>query len=166
MGHFTAPYFVAAVFAWVCASGAAAFTAEPYVVRDDHGGSVHERLKDISALRASGRATEIRGLVCHSSCTMLLGLEEVCVQPRTRFGFHGPSRSGAPLKMEEFDAVSRLIASHYPPDLREWYMVFARHSLDRLHILSGSELIAMDVARACDPLETASAQGTPRRDRG
>lgn len=88
---------------------------------------------------------------------MLLGLEDVCVLPHTRFGFHGPSRSGAPLKMAEFEAVSQIIAAQYPPALRQWYLEVARHSLDRMHIVSGAELIARGVARDCDPLETAKA---------
>ncbi len=175
MGRRTAIRFVFALLAWGSADGVAAepvfgttsgITAEPYIVRDDYGGSVRQRLNDVSALRASGRAVEIRGLFCYSSCTMLLALEQVCVQPATRFGFHGPSRNGAPLKMDEFEVVSRLIASHYPPAVRDWYMDIARHSLDRLHILSGSELVARKVVKACDPSKTASAQVTPRGDRG
>ena len=158
---------MAAALAWASGSLAATVdTGVPYIVRDDHGGSVQQRLTDVSALRASGRTVEIRGLVCHSSCTMLLGLERVCVQPHTRFGFHAPSRNGAPLKMEEFEAVSRIIAAHYPPALRDWYMDVARHSLDRLHILTGSDLIARNVAQACDLLESASAPATPRGDSG
>lgn len=161
----------AAALVWSLASTAVAdapFTAEPYIVRDDHGGSVQRRLDDIGALHASGRSVEIRGLVCHSSCTMLLGLEQVCVQPHTQFGFHGPSRNGAPLKMAEFEAVSQIIASHYPPDLADWYLSVARHSLDRLHFLTGADLIARKVARPCDPLETASrgAAQSPREGKG
>ncbi|MEM6587038.1 MAG: hypothetical protein AAF641_01220 [Pseudomonadota bacterium] len=142
------------------------FTSEPYIVGNDHGGSVQQRLKDVAALRASGRSVEIRGLVCHSSCTMLLGLEQVCVQPHTRFGFHGPSRNGAPLKMTEFEAVSQIIAAQYPPVLRQWYLDVARHSLDRLHVLSGAELIARGVARDCDPVETASTAIKRHNDGG
>jgi hypothetical protein len=70
---------------------------KPYVVRNDRGGVVRDRLRELNQLRASGRPVEIRGNVCFSTCTMLLGLPQTCVDPDTVFGFHGPSRRGPPM---------------------------------------------------------------------
>ena len=123
----------------------------PYVVRSDYGGSVQTRLRDISALRASGRKVEIRGDVCMSSCTMLLGLQNACVHPATTFGFHGPSRNGAPLDRSLFNQISWIIAGHYPADLRIWYITVARHTLTDVHTLKGAELIRMGAAKSCVP---------------
>ncbi len=122
----------------------------PYIVRTDYGGSVKERLLAIQTLRAANRRVEIRGTACLSSCTMLLGLKNVCVMPNTVFGFHGPSRRGVPLEKALFDRVSIIIAQHYPRALQGWYMDHARFSLTTLHRLTGADLIEMGAATACD----------------
>lgn len=129
----------------------AAQAAAPYVVRSDLGGSVQRRIQDIQALHASGRQVEILGERCLSSCTMLLGLSTSCVNPRTTFGFHGASRNGNALPVPVFDSVSKVIAQHYPPQLRSWYMEVARYSIKDLHFLTGAELIALGAARPCSP---------------
>lgn len=128
----------------------------PYVVRTDFGGAVVDRLYDIQVLRASGRQVEIRGAACLSSCTMLLSLETTCVHPGTVFGFHGPSRGGVPLDRALFDRVSMVIAMHYPPQLRLWYMSIARHSLRDMHHLTGQQLIALGVSKPCRTNDYAS----------
>lgn len=122
----------------------------PYVVRTDYGGSVQKRLTDIRALRIAQRRVEIRGNMCLSSCTMLLGLQNTCVHPKTTFGFHGPSRQGQPLSKPLFDHVSHIIASHYPPVIRTWYMRVARHTLTDMHTITGAELIKLGAAKPCD----------------
>lgn len=139
----------------------AAQAAAPYVVRSDLGGSVKRRIQDIQALHASGRRVEIRGERCLSSCTMLLGLSTSCVNPRTTFGFHGASRNGDALPVPVFNRVSQVIAQHYPPPLRSWYMEVARYSITDLHFLTGAELIELGAARPCSshaqPAQTADS---------
>lgn len=137
---------------------AMAIPQQPYIVRTDYGGSVQKRLTDIQALRTTQRRVEIRGNVCYSSCTMLLGLSNACVHPNTVFGFHGPSRRGQPLSKPLFDQVSHIIGMHYPPMVRTWYMAVARHSLNDLHTLTGQDLITLGVAKPCDaPIHVARA---------
>lgn len=126
----------------------------PYIVRSDYGGSVRKRLRDFQVLHASKRAVEIRGDVCMSSCTMLLGLRNTCVSPHTVFGFHGPSRNGAPLSRSQFDRVSVIIARHYPVQLQSWYMNKARYSLKDVQTRTGAELIRIGAARPCDDVPT------------
>ncbi|MEN9409488.1 MAG: hypothetical protein RL216_1462 [Pseudomonadota bacterium] len=119
-------------------------------IRRDMGGPVAERVAMIAALERSQTTVRIAGL-CVSACTMLLGLRRTCVEPEARLGFHGPSGSlaGVPLPRAEFERVSRLIAGHYPPALRAWFMTEARMRTASYVTISGAEAIRMG-ARACD----------------
>lgn len=132
-------------------SASTATSAIPYIVRTDYGGSVQRRMTDIQALQASQRRVEVRGEYCLSSCTMLLGLRNTCVDPRTTFGFHGPSRNGVPLTQDLFDHVTQIIAQHYPPQIRAWYMSVGRHTLTDMYQITGAELISLGAAMSCDP---------------
>ncbi|EPX86809.1 hypothetical protein [Salipiger mucosus] len=119
----------------------------PFVVGDDPGGRLRPRLELVARLRASGRRVEIRGRYCHSACTVYLGARNVCVSPRTRFGFHGPYYRSGPIVHHRFDHWSRAMAAHYPAPLRRWFMRYARFLTDDQAILSGAELIRMGVPR-------------------
>ncbi|WP_371158449.1 hypothetical protein [Jannaschia sp. 2305UL9-9] len=119
----------------------------PVVIGDDPGGPVLERARQVRALRQSGQDVRIVGAICNSACTMLLGLPQTCVSPRTIFGFHGPSRGGQRLDRAQFDRASHFIAQHYPPSLGRWYMNTARHRTQGVHKVAGSDLIAMGVRR-------------------
>lgn len=118
------------------------------VIGDDYGGEILTRIHEIRDIRRQARAVRITGSVCYSSCTMLIGLKTACVSPHTTFGFHGPSRHGQRLSKTDFDRASRIIAAHYPPALRDWYLTTARHEIDDVLRLSGADLIAAGV-RAC-----------------
>ncbi len=120
----------------------------PYVVGNDRGGYVRDRLIELNNLRSSGRPVEIRGRICFSTCTMLLGLPNTCVSPNTTFGFHGPSKSGHPLPADEFDRYSRIIAASYPQQLNTWYMQTGRKRINSVYKIKGSTLIQMGV-RSC-----------------
>ena len=125
----------------LCAAPAAA--QQTLVVGNDRGGLVGQRALQIEQLKRAGRRVEIRGSVCYSSCTMYLGAGNVCVDPRTSFGFHGPSRSGRPLPADQFDKWSRIMARYYSPQLQQWFMSQARYSITTLTQVSGRQLIAM-----------------------
>jgi len=118
------------------------------IIGDDRGGALLERVKQIRNINLEQSRVEIRGRMCFSSCTLLLGLPDVCVLPSTVFGFHGPSYSGAPLPDDLFDRVSGFIASHYPEELRPWYLQVARHKLRDIETRTGADLIDLGVA-AC-----------------
>ncbi len=117
------------------------------VIRDDHGGKVVTRIREIGALRRSGRDVRIVGSVCYSTCTMLIGLETACVSPETEFGFHGPSQGGRKLDRAAFERASSIIAAHYPPVIRAWYLQTARYEIDGIHRVSGADLIALGMRR-------------------
>lgn len=124
------------------------YSEEPLVIRNDRGGLLRDRLQQIRQLRAQRRPVEIRGSVCFSTCTMLIGLPNTCVSPNTTFGFHGPSSYGRPLAPERFNFASEVISSYYPAPLQRWYMETARFRITRISRVKGEKLIDMGI-RAC-----------------
>ena len=118
------------------------------IIRNDLGGRIDIRAQEIARLRAQGRAVELRGEACVSACTMYLGLENVCVDPRTTFGFHGPSSYGKPMPAENFEYWSKFLAGYYKPVLSDWYMKTARFELHDIYNISGRDLIRLGY-RAC-----------------
>ncbi|WP_109464782.1 hypothetical protein [Albibacillus kandeliae] len=125
----------------------AATSGRALVVRDDAGGVVQARVAKIASLRSQGQTVELRGRFCLSACTLYLGLPGACVSPQTKFGFHGPSLYGRPLKTRDFERWSHLMAGYYPEPLRDWFMSTARYRLTGYETLSGADLIDMGIAR-------------------
>lgn len=118
------------------------------VVRNDRGGLLAERMREVARLRADEARVEIRGRVCLSSCTMFLGVENVCVEPDVTFGFHGPTSYGRPLAPERFETWSRIMAAHYPDErLRSWFLETGRHRIRGYYRVSGEQLIRMGTPR-------------------
>ena len=95
------------------------------VYETDHGGSIRDRMAEMASHDCAYAITADR---CASACTFYLDPDRLaCVARDTVFMFHGPvARPGdPPITPEEFDELTRLIASHYPPEiadpfLREW----------------------------------------------
>ncbi len=137
------PICLAAVLAASLISTALAVSANTgaLVIGNDRGGIIGTRVDEISRLISAKRRVEIRGRICLSSCTMYLGAGDICVDPNTRFGFHGPSYYGQPLQPEYFEYWSDVIASHYPPTIQRWFMTRARYETQSYITLLGSELI-------------------------
>ncbi|MEM6308581.1 MAG: hypothetical protein AAF754_00920 [Pseudomonadota bacterium] len=127
------------------------------IIGDDRGGLLTDRLHQMRRLLIRSQPVEIRGDVCFSTCTMLLGLPNVCVSPKTAFGFHGPSRSGQALDGDTFETASQIIAGFYPVPLRAWYLSTARHQIQGVALRSGQELIAMGV-KTCAPRHASLIQ--------
>ncbi len=120
-------------------------TSTTLVVTSDRGGRVIDRVHEVRELRREGVRVEIRGNVCYSTCTMYLGLPNVCTIPSTIFGFHGPSRGGVELGKEEFEYYSTLISNYYPEPLKSWYMAKARYKISGVYKVKGSELIKLGI---------------------
>ncbi len=125
-------------------------TFNSFIVGNDRGGYLHDRIVELENLQRHGVQIEIRGRVCFSTCTMFLGLPGTCVEPRTVFGFHGPSRGGRRLSKEDFDYFSQVMAAYYPEPLRSWFMETGRNRIHGVHKIKGAELIRMGVPR-CRP---------------
>lgn len=113
------------------------------VIGNDRGGLIGARVIEVAQLNAQNRRVELRGRVCYSSCTLYLGADDLCISPHTTFGFHGPSRNGRPLQDRQFEHWSNVMARHYTPPLRDWFLRDARHQIGRIRRVSGARLIAM-----------------------
>lgn len=122
--------------------------SEPFVVGNDRGGRLSDRLRELVRLRQQGRPVQIQGRICYSTCTMFIGLPDACVSPNTTFGFHGPSSWGRPLDPAMFERASTVIADHYPPSLRAWYLETGRHRINGVYRMTGENLINLGV-RSC-----------------
>lgn len=117
-------------------------------ISNDPGGNLSARVRQINAIRSTGQKVEIRNGYCNSACTMYLGLANTCVTPNAKFGFHGPqsASSGLALLPNQFEQWSQVMARHYPPQLRGWFMNNARYS-KKLITVRGNQLIKMGVRR-------------------
>lgn len=122
-------------------------SAPPLVIRGDPGGLLEERLTRIRRLQASGQRVELRSGECLSACTLYLGLSNLCVSPGVVFGFHGPSSvlRGLALPPDLFEKYSRLMAAHYPPPLRRWFLRVGRQRTLGFHRIDGGTLIGLGV---------------------
>jgi hypothetical protein len=116
------------------------------VIRSDRGGLMEARSNQIRQLRATGQRVELRG-ICYSSCTMYLGLPNVCVAPTAKFGFHGPSWYGAALEPPDFEYWSQLMARSYREPLRSWFLRTGRHRTSGYYRMNGTDLIRMGYSR-------------------
>jgi len=121
----------------------------PLVVTNDRGGSVKDRIELFKSLQSSGQPVEIRGS-CYSSCTMYLGLDNVCVASNAKLAFHGPSYLDHEMPQERFDHWTRLMAGYYPPAIARWFMSEARYVRGDENFLSirGKNLIEHGI-QAC-----------------
>ncbi|SIO02969.1 hypothetical protein [Vannielia litorea] len=133
---------------------AQAQSAGVIVVGNDRGGFIRARLNELHEIRERGQRVEIRGKVCFSTCTMYLGLDDVCVSPDTTFGFHGPAMAIGRLTPAQFDYTSRVIASHYPPPVAAWYLEDGRNRISGLYRMKGENLIRLGVAQ-CDVMNNS-----------
>jgi len=118
------------------------------VIGNDLGGVISTKASAIDRIRALRQSVQIKGPMCYSSCTMYLGSGDVCVEPNVTFGFHGPSSYGRPLQPQDFEYWSRVIASHYPAQLSNWFMSTGRHRINGYYRVSGAQLIKLGV-RPC-----------------
>ncbi|MGO4854530.1 hypothetical protein [Phaeovulum sp. W22_SRMD_FR3] len=127
-----------------------ALPPQPIRIHDHPGGSVTGVAEAVASAGISGRRVEITG-GCWSSCTMYLGLQDVCVDPTAKFGFHGPSSPlyGIGLPPREFEAASQFMATHYPGPLRRWFLSEGRMLTVGFTVKTGADLIAMGSARQC-----------------
>ena len=140
--------FTIYMFATITGASPGYAQSPAFIVGHDRGGIIGVRANEVRRLNNSGRRVEIRGTICLSSCTMYLGAENVCVNPEASFGFHGSSYYGQPLAPEDFEYWSKILASHYPPAIRKWFMTTARHKRTSYYTIRGNELIQQGV-RPC-----------------
>ncbi|MCG7520525.1 hypothetical protein [Ruegeria sp. Ofav3-42] len=116
-------------------------------VVDDPGGRIVDRMVQIEIANKTNAQFQIIGEYCHSSCTMLLGADDVCISPDTMFGFHGPHRfKRVKMTVDEFDRQSASLSRYYPHPIRNWFMSKARFAgPDELLFVSGEYLIGLGI---------------------
>jgi hypothetical protein len=128
---------------------AAPASANTVQIINDPGGPLLNRIVEIEIFNRKGAQVQIVGDFCYSSCTMLLGADDVCVAPETVFGFHGPYRiDNAAMTQAEFNHASDTVAGYYPTGgIREWFIAIARHvPPGELYYLNGEDLIGLGVS--------------------
>lgn len=149
--HASCPLALALSFVLViCASAPTSVHADVVIVGNDYGGVLIPRLANLQAIKMRGATVEIRGDICASACTLYLGLENTCIIPKTKFGFHGPSQHGRPLPQADYERLSQVVAAQYPLVLRNWFMTSGRKTLVRMQFISGQTLIGLGL-RQCGP---------------
>lgn len=116
-------------------------------VGNDPGGRIVDRMVQIEIANRTNAQFQINGDYCHSSCTMLLGADDVCVSPETIFGFHGPHHPNrTKMTADEFDRKSASLSSYYPNPIRNWFMSKARFAgPNELFYVTGEYLINLGV---------------------
>ncbi|NRB19961.1 MAG: hypothetical protein HRU33_21040 [Rhodobacteraceae bacterium] len=124
-------------------------SGQVFIVSNYRGGLVRHRANEIAWLRNSRQHVEIRLSRCMSSCTMYLGAGDVCINPSTTFGFHGPTYYGQALSPDRFEYWSRLIASHYPEPLARWFMETGRYKTTGYYRIKGNKIIQMGGYPTC-----------------
>ena len=127
--------------AWISSARADGSSA-PY----GHGGMrFYEMNPIISQYNKSGETLRIEG-TCRSSCTELLAIKHVCIDPSATLQFHAALASPD----QPVDAGrNRQMASYYNSKLRSF--VLANHYMDswELHPISGQDMIQKFGYRAC-----------------
>jgi|SRR6185437_525503 hypothetical protein len=126
-----------------CGSSARADgTSAPY----GHGGMRFPQMNGIIAqYNRTGELFRIEG-ECRSSCTELLAIKHVCIDPNATLEFHAALRS----PNEPVDpGRNRQMASYYNSRLRSF--VLANHYMDsrQFHPISGQEMIHRFGYRKC-----------------
>jgi len=111
------------------------------IIRDHPGGYLIGTIADVEDINALGLPVRIVGRSCLSACTLFLGARDVCVSPRTSFGFHQPgaAKGRGPIDQGTLDAAIRRAADMYRPGLRDWWLERGSRSKRLVH-LSGREL--------------------------
>jgi hypothetical protein len=132
------------ILALIAASAVQARVEQILIVRNDHGGVISERSDEIAHLQRTGQPVQIEG-ECLSACTMYLALQNTCVKPDTRLGFHAPQIAGQRLAVSDFEHWSQEIARHYPEPLKTWYMREGRLRQAGYFSIRGTELIRLGV---------------------
>ena len=123
---------IVAWFAFSVSSARAESTSEPY----SNGGAIGAPAI-IAQYNKSGERFRIKGY-CRSSCTQLLAIRTVCVEPNATLAFHaailGPTIPVSPER-------NARMASFYRPALRKY--VIDNHWMDSwdFHTISGSDII-------------------------
>lgn len=116
-----------------------------------NGGDVQAMAASVQRLGMRGDPVEVRG-DCWSACTMLLALgRQVCTEPGSKWGFHGPSSiyPGIPLPESRNAQLVEMIAQHLPGPLAAQYRA-EWSKTTKFHVITGARLIAAGYVEDCE----------------
>lgn len=115
------------------------------VIGNDPGGDVEDYARWIHRIEEAQIPVRFRG-ACISACTLLLSLpkEQLCVEPKAKFGFHLASIDGKPdVKETRF-----IMEVYYPRPIINWIM--KRWPLTRdVVFMDADEIKSLGVVDAC-----------------
>jgi hypothetical protein len=117
-------------------------TSRPY-----GGGGPINAAEIVRKYNQSGRQMRIEGS-CQSSCTMLLGIRNVCVDPAAKLSFHAalfPHEKGQKPPPQR---QAQMLAS-YNPKLRNYLVTNGYVDTFEFHTISGQDIIEKFGYRAC-----------------
>lgn len=120
------------------------------VIANDDGGWVEDYVKHMLTLRKTGQKVRLEGLIASSATVYLhLGPEQVCLDRKATFGFHGTSPKDPDPEMQEYYDYHGL-AQFYPEPIRSIYMQKWRFAI--MHFEKAEALAAMAPGkiRICD----------------
>jgi hypothetical protein len=100
----------------------AALGASTVYLTNAHGGSVLAYVQQFDKLRNLGNHVVVKG-DCASSCTMMLGYPNMCLDPQAVLRFHPAYFSWGLFYVLDGPGTQMMLA-HYPPDARK---VIDRH---------------------------------------
>jgi hypothetical protein len=141
--------FQASFFWFFCTIAAVLFSplssyAEDTSERYSNGGAIGARAI-VARYNQTGEAFRIKG-PCRSSCTQLLAIKNVCVEPSATLYFHAPILN----PNQPVNPATRLdMASFYKPNLRNYLL--GNHYMDgwEFHAISGNDIIHRFGYREC-----------------
>ena len=125
----------------------------PVIVMKDVGGLVADYQSQTAIYRASER--EVRLHECRSSCTMALGLPNVCVYPGSTLKFH---LAYDPRNHQTNPQVSQQLFDSYPAAVRARLGTLTRN----YKVLSGSELIKLGIRDCNEPKSNEPKPNEPK----
>jgi hypothetical protein len=105
----------------------------------DGGGSVMKYYNEVIDYNKHNKSFAIRG-VCASSCTMKLGIKNICIEPDAILMFHQASIGE---KRSEYG--SKLMLNMYPKKIQKWVIKHKALETNELTSLTGNEAISMGV---------------------
>lgn len=142
-------YVITILFSIVFASP---LHGETLIINNDYGGVIGIRSIMLDKIAEENVRVEIRGQRCFSACTMYLGVDDLCIAPYTRFGFHGPSiRNSYEKDNADIMAATLEMARNYPPELADWFMRVARFVHGKsMYYIQGRTLIKKYGYETCE----------------
>ncbi len=124
------------------------FTAQAEGTSTPYGGGGRIKpLEIISKYNKSGELFRIVGS-CQSSCTMLLAIKNVCIEPSARLLFHAalfPNEKG----QKPPPARQAAMLNSYKPKLRHYLVSNGYVETFDFHTISGRDMVAKFGYRAC-----------------